>query len=85
MWSAQIVLNLDPLILSSVVIVRNTEGLERFFNVKRPPSFFCSGVKNSSPHDGENVLKPSKSTSTSSLSLKFVSVGRKAAYDSLPA
>ena len=62
-----------------------TDGLLACINRILSPNVFPSGVKNSSPHDGENVRTPSKSMSIISPSFRPRNCGCKAANDSRPA
>ena len=73
------------LIFSNNSKVAFTEGLSVFKNVTRSPYFARSVVRNSSPHEGENVITPSKSTSTFSSLPTSLNDGKKAAHASFPA
>lgn len=55
-----------------------------FSSISFWPYFSRIGLKNSSPHDGENVVMPSKSISTISFSVILSRVGLNALKDSCP-
>src|SRR3989338_8918366 len=65
-------------------MVMITEGLSVGSNVSRAAYSLKSGVKNSSPHEGEKVITPSKSISIVSFLESLTRVGRMAKSASFP-
>src|SRR3989339_625022 len=72
------------LLSSNILNVACTERLLVFCNTNLSPYRRYSGTKNSSPHDGENVFTPSKSTIIVSSATTLFKTGSYAKSASLP-